>query len=308
MWSETSIQMFPTTFLYTPFNTTTNTLKSRKMVVSPCAKINLGLNVVSLRHDGYHDIETVFFPIPLYDRLEITVETVENIGAKGYQLVVDGREIDCKSDDNLVVKAYNLLASDFDLPPVRISLHKVIPMQAGLGGGSSDAAYTLTLLNKLCELNLDNDFLADRAARLGADCPFFITSQPAFATGIGDVLTPLNQDKLLRGYNLVIVKPDVAVSTKEAYSMIKPRRPKQCCRDILTMPITEWRNHLCNDFEQSVFATHPILAEIKHSLYDIGAIYVQMSGSGSSIFAIFNDSPKGLNDTFRNCFIHSMQL
>jgi len=300
--------MFPTTLLYIIDYDIISPLCFCIMIVFPCAKINLGLNIVARRTDGYHDLETVFYPIPLCDRLEITVNDDESAAQSDCFLTIDGREIDCANDDNLVVRAYRLLVKDYPLPPVKALLHKTIPTQAGLGGGSSDAAYTLRALNSLCALNISDDTLASYAARLGADCPFFITSQPAFASGIGDRLSPLKEGQLLRGYILVVVKPDVSVSTKEAYAMITPRRPAMCCMDVLAMPITEWRHHLRNDFEPSVFAKHPILAEIKHELYSLGALYVQMSGSGSSIFALFHNVPNDLRNTFPDCITYSMEL
>lgn len=278
------------------------------MVVYPCAKINLGLNIVGCRKDGYHDIETVFYPIPLCDKLEIGIENECCETRNQCLLTVDGNKIDCKEQDNLVVKAYNLLAQSYDLPAVKANLHKVIPSQAGLGGGSSDATYMLRALNELCQLNIDNCQLAEYASRLGADCPFFVKAETAFATGIGEILSPIETTNLLKDHYLVIVKPNVSVSTKEAYSMIVPRHPDVCCKDVLSMPIASWQEKLSNDFELPVFSKHPILRTIKQQLYDLGAVYAQMSGSGSAMFGIFERQPNKIKETFHDNFCVVIKL
>ena len=252
------------------------------MIKFPNAKINLGLNIVSRRPDGYHDIETVFFPITLQDVVEI-------VPAKGEEstLTTYGNPINCPVEKNLVMKAYRSLEKDYNLPPVDIYLHKNIPDGAGLGGGSSDAANVLLILNEMFNLNISQQDLAERAARLGADCAFFIYNTPMMATGIGDILQPINV--ALNGKALLLVKPNVSVPTAEAYSKVTPKKSEHDLTDLMSTPIETWRNTLKNDFEPSVFSTHPELAEIKSKIYDSGAIYASMSGSGSSIFGIFDN-------------------
>lgn len=255
------------------------------MKLFPCAKINLGLNVVNKRPDGYHDLETVFYPVDIHDELDVTLSD-----APGCQLQVVGCDELCAPEKNLVVKAYNLVAEHYSLPGMKVVLTKNIPSQAGMGGGSSDGAYMIRAINELCSLNMSTQEMQDYAAQLGADCPFFITSQPSYAEGKGEVLTPFaSDDSVLKGeYFLVLIKPDVAVSTKEAYAGIRPHAPKLNCRDIiLNSPISAWRDTLHNDFEDSIFLSLPILGEVKEALYDSGAIYAAMSGSGSTVFGIF---------------------
>lgn len=259
------------------------------MIIFPCAKINLGLNVVERRPDGYHNLQTVFFPVPICDALEIKTMDEHFPSAVACDLKVTGNAVECNEADNLIVKAYNMIAADFDIPRVHAHLYKNIPSQAGLGGGSSDAAFMIRLLDQRFRINIGNAAMESYAARLGADCPFFISAEPAYAEGIGEILSPVNiTDHNLKGHTLVVVKPDVAVSTKEAFSHIKPCQPEVCCRDVVAMPVEEWKSLLKNDFEDSVFSFHPQLKEIKERLYAFGATYAQMSGSGSSLFGIFN--------------------
>ena len=276
------------------------------MIVYPNCKINLGLNVVRKRTDGYHDLETVFYPVPLTDKLEATVGN----GADGTcSLSLSGNPIEGNAADNLIVKAYNLLAADHRLPHVDFDLEKHIPSQAGLGGGSSDATYTLRLLNELCQLHLDSPTLQRYAARLGADCAFFVTAEPSFATGIGDVLTPMADECAhLKGLYLLIVKPSVAISTAQAFSFIKPQSPIIRCKEVVAQPIDEWRDRLGNDFEVSIFNIHPEIRSVKQQLYTMGATYAQMSGSGSAFFGIFNEAPTRLPTAFDGMFIYLCQL
>jgi 4-diphosphocytidyl-2-C-methyl-D-erythritol kinase len=257
------------------------------MITFPNCKINLGLNIVNRRTDGYHDLETVFYPVTgLHDALEVTIAN-NSEKEKSYSLQQYGNALDCDADKNLVVKAYLLLKEAFpSIPPIDISLLKHIPSGAGLGGGSADAAFMLKLLNDLFELQLSTEQLERYAAQLGADCAFFIQNQPTFATGIGDVFTPINLS--LKGYQIIIVKPNVFVSTKEAFAHIQPKRPAESIPNILQSPINEWRHHLVNDFEASIFPQHPEIEALKCQLYDNGAVYASMSGSGSSVFGIFN--------------------
>lgn len=288
------------------------------MIVFPECKINLGLNVVSRREDGYHNLETVFYPIPLCDALEVKTMNEGFPSATQCDIKVTGTPMalagmgECPDEKNLVVRAYNLIAEDFEIPRVHIHLFKNIPSQAGLGGGSSDAAYMIRLLDERFRLNMGNARMEQYAARLGADCAFFITSTPSYATGIGDILAPIGSERdcknYLDGYWIALIKPSVAVSTKEAYAGLTPRKPAKCCRDIVLQPVETWRNELTNDFEESVFAIHPVLADIKNSLYEQGAIYAQMSGSGSTIFGIFKDNPSGIAKHFDDCFTEVLSL
>lgn len=259
------------------------------MIDFPCAKINLGLNIVSKRTDGYHNLQTVFMPIPLTDALEIKTMDDRFPSETACDLKVTGDALCCNETDNLVIKAYNIIAADFNIPRVHAHLHKIIPSQAGLGGGSSDAAFMIRLLDKRFRMNIGNAEMEKYAARIGADCPFFITAEPSYAEGIGEVLMPVNVwGDNLKDYKIIVIKPNVAVSTKEAFSLINPTMPATCCRDIVSQPICKWRDlGLSNDFEKSVFAIHPQLKEIKDTLYACGALYAQMSGSGSCLFGIF---------------------
>lgn len=250
------------------------------MICFPNAKINLGLNIVAKRADGYHNIETVFYPIDICDALEITP-------AKNEQGVFTqtGITIDGDSENNLVMKALRLLRQEYQIPEIDIFLHKHIPFGAGLGGGSSDAAFMLKLLNEFAELNLSISQLEEYAAKLGADCPFFIQNKAVFAEGIGNIFTPI--DFSLEAYEIKMIKPDVHVSTQEAYSLVRPQQPKTPIPIILQQPIHTWKDQLVNDFEQSVFSLHPEIEQAKNELYAQGAIYASMSGSGSSVFGIF---------------------
>lgn len=252
------------------------------MIAFPNVKINLGLSITEKRPDGYHNLETVFYPVALEDALEINPC---NDAATKFTLHQHGMEIAGNPEDNLVVKAYLLLDREFDLPPVEIHLFKHIPSGAGLGGGSSDAAFMLKLLNDQFNLHLTDHQLEAYAATLGADCAFFIKNQPTFAEGIGNVFSPVELS--LKGYQIMIIKPDVFVSTREAFSNIRPRRPEHSVKEVIKRPVSEWRETLINDFEASVFPLHPVIGEIKEELYRQGAVYASMSGSGSSVFGLF---------------------
>lgn len=265
----------------------------------PCAKINLGLNVVNKRPDGYHDLQTVFYPIGLLDELTIT-ETTAVVQSQRCSLEASGLQVECNPQDNLVVRAYNLLAETYQLPNVNVKLTKRIPMQAGLGGGSADCAYMITALNTLFRLGMQTAEMQSLAAKLGADCSFFINSTPAYAEGIGDKLHPIQLD--LSRYQLAIVKPPVAISTKEAYANVTPKLPKECCLDTIKRPVADWKSTLVNDFEHSVGAKYPVIGAIKQKLYHMGAVYAAMSGSGSALFGLFADEPKSLNSEFSGCF------
>lgn len=252
------------------------------MITFPNAKINLGLNIVEKRPDGYHNLETIFYPIPLQDALEITPWEG---GERKYKLAQSGIQIAGDDEHNLVVKAYKLLDSLYNLPPIEINLLKHIPSGAGLGGGSADAAFMLCMLNQHFQLNIPNEQLEVYAAQLGADCAFFVENKPTFAEGIGNIFSPIELS--LKGYKLVLVKPDIFVSTRDAFAQIKPKRPTISLKEVAKMPIEAWKTYMVNDFEESVFPQFPAIADIKAKLYDMGAIYASMSGSGSSVFALF---------------------
>lgn len=276
------------------------------MIVFPIAKINLGLNVVEKRTDGYHNLETVFYPVQLQDALEVTLMEEAFPSTVDCDLKVTNIPVEGDEQRNLVVRAYNLLKSDFpEMPRVHAHLFKAIPTQAGMGGGSSDCAAMLLLLNEMFHLQLTEQQLIDYAARLGADCPFFVINRPAYAEGIGEILQPV--DINLKGYFLAVVRPDIPVPTKEAFSLITPMRPEKNCRDIVRQPIDTWRNELTNDFEKSVFALHPEIGKIKDDLYAHGAIYAAMSGSGSAVFGIFKEQPV-LNGLFEGMYVRVINL
>lgn len=253
------------------------------MITFPNAKINLGLNIVAKRHDGYHDIETVFYPIGIHDILEIVPSDSGKTTLYTY-----GNPIDCEPEKNLVMKAYRLMRQHADLPEVDIHLYKHIPDGAGLGGGSSDASFTIKALNELGGNKLNENNLADIASQIGADCAFFIYDKPMYATGIGNEFTPTTVN--LSGLYLLLIKPPVAVSTAEAYSRVTPHPSKLSITEILKQPIGTWKESLKNDFEPSIYAIYPQLSDIKQQLYDLGASYASMSGSGSSIFGIFENA------------------
>jgi 4-diphosphocytidyl-2-C-methyl-D-erythritol kinase len=276
-------------------------------IVFPIAKINLGLNVVERRPDGYHNLETVFFPVHgLHDALEVMTMHEDFPSSVDCDLMVTNLQIEGDVQRNLVVRAYQLLKEEFPtLPRVHSFLYKAIPTQAGMGGGSSDCAAMLSLLNDLFALGLTQQQLIDRAARLGADCPFFILNRPAYAEGIGERLQPLELN--LSGWHLAVVRPDIPVPTREAFSLIKPARPAKCCRDIVAQPVASWRDELTNDFEQSVFALHPEIGAVKKRLYDMGAAYAAMSGSGSAVFGLFAEAPD-LEAAFPGMFVWSGKL
>lgn len=279
------------------------------MLTFPCCKLNLGLNIVAKRSDGYHDIETVFYPIPLTDALEIKKMDELFPSDEPCDLKVTGNAVDCDEQKNLVVKAYNLLKADYELPRVHIHLCKRIPSQAGLGGGSADAAFMIRLLDERFRLNMGNAEMERYAAKLGADCAFFISAEPSYATGRGDELAPIGDDWAgLQGWWLALVKPPVAVSTAEAYSKVTPKQPAKSCRDIVRQPVETWKAELINDFEPSVFAKYPILADVKQQFYTQGAVYAAMSGSGSTIFGLFRKQPEGLSELFPQSFTATLQL
>lgn len=253
------------------------------MVTFPNAKINIGLNIVNRRTDGYHDIVTLFYPVGWCDVLEIVPGKSDTI-----TLTTTGRAVDCPSEKNLVMKAVAAMDSaGLKLPPLDIYLHKVIPDGAGLGGGSSDAAFTVKTINQLLQLGLSDKEMASIVAPIGADCPFFIYNRPMLATGTGTTLTPFDLSLANRG--IAIVKPAIHVPTREAYADVTPRQPVADLSALLKTPIEHWRGEIVNDFEPSIFANHREIADIKQRLIERGANYSAMSGSGSAVFAIFEN-------------------
>lgn len=252
------------------------------MLVFPNAKINLGLNIIRKRQDGYHELETCFYPVSWKDMLEAVPSVAQSMSLSGIELPDDGI--------NIVEKAYQLLNKDYPLPAVKIHLHKIIPIGAGLGGGSADAAFALRLFNDLFELGLTDETLMHYATQLGADCAFFIKNKPTLAGGIGEQLTEV--DVSLRGKSLLLVYPGIHISTKEAYARVIPGEPKHSIKNTLTKkPITDWQYYLINDFENALFARYPELPKIKQTLYDHGALFASMSGSGSCMYGIFDKLP-----------------
>lgn len=273
------------------------------MITYPNAKINLGLNIVEKRPDGYHNLETVFYPINLQDALEVTLLE----GEEEYALTLSGTPIEGDPEQNLVVKAYRLLKKDFpDMPAIDIHMYKHIPTGAGLGGGSADAAFMIKLLNEKFKLGLSIEKMEEYATALGADCAFFIQNKPVFATGIGNIFEPIPLS--LKGYYIVLVKPDIFVSTKDAFALIQPAKPTQSLKEIARMPVETWRATMKNDFEYSVFQKYPEIAAIKDKLYDMGAIYASMSGSGSSVYGIFREQVEFVDEIFNGCFCRQRAL
>lgn len=247
------------------------------------AKINLGLSITEKRTDGYHNIETIFYPVKMYDVLEFGDSDAYSFEAYGIDIPQDGI--------NLCTKAYQALQSDFPaIKPVSIKLLKNIPVGAGLGGGSSDAAFVLKALNERNNLGLSEAKLQQYCNKLGADCSFFISNKPVFAEGIGTEFSPVDVD--LSAYYIVIIKPDIHISTAEAYSNITPQIPKVDLRRAIQLPIQEWKYHITNDFELGIFDKYPLIQELKNKLYEKGALYASMSGSGSSVFGIFEEEIK----------------
>jgi 4-diphosphocytidyl-2-C-methyl-D-erythritol kinase len=253
------------------------------MIAFPNCKINLGLHILRKRADGFHDLETVFYPVGLQDALEI----VQNSSPfSDIQLTTSGLKIDSAIEENICAKAYRLLKKDFhDLPAVKMHLHKVIPLGAGLGGGSSDGAFTLTLLNHKFNLGLSEDQLINYALQLGSDCPFLIKNKPCYATGRGENLKEIELN--LSNYKIVLVNPGVHVHTGKAFSKITPSDQRISIKETIQRPIPEWKDLLKNDFEETVFTDYPEIKTIKEKLYLQDAVYTSMSGSGSTVYGLF---------------------
>jgi 4-diphosphocytidyl-2-C-methyl-D-erythritol kinase len=258
------------------------------MVAFPNAKINLGLHILGKRSDGFHDLATVFVPIKLQDVIEVVESNNEKESIEYSQT---GIEIIGDVNDNLCIKAYYLLKKDFPhLPPIKMHLHKKIPMGAGLGGGSADGAFMLNLLNKKFELGMDKASLSNLSLQLGSDCPFFIYNKPAYATGRGEIISEIDID--LSNYHILIVNPSIHINTGWAFKSLQLVQNHNDLLEVIHAPIQSWKNNLTNDFEVPVFEAHPEIAQLKQQLYDLGALYVAMSGSGSTIFGIFENKIK----------------
>ena len=274
------------------------------MITFPVAKINLGLNVVEKRADGYHNLQTVFYPVPIMDALEIVPMSDGFPSDVDCDLKVTNITIEGDEQRNLVVRAYQLLKADYpELPRVHAHLWKGIPTQAGMGGGSSDCGYMIRLLNETFDMGLSSEQMQQYAARLGADCAFFIESRACYAEGIGERLQPIDLD--LSGWHIGVVRPDIPVPTKEAFSRIHPHYPALNCREAVMQPVETWRDTLTNDFEESVFVLHPEIGAVKEQLYKMGATYAAMSGSGSALFGLFKEEPDGLRQAFPDMFTFS---
>lgn len=258
------------------------------MITFPRAKINIGLRITGRRPDGFHDIETLFCPVPLCDALEFAVSGDHN---NGDILTVTGIDTGGETKDNLVLKAVRKLREKHKFPALKIHLHKSIPAGAGLGGGSSDAAFILKGINKCYGLKLDNDALREVALELGSDCPFFIDCVPAYATGRGEILIPCEKN-LFENQYMLLLNPGVGVNTREAYQNCHPRKPSSSLHELINMPSDKWKDHIVNDFEEYAFSRHPQIKMLKEELYLAGAIFSLMSGSGSSVFGIFTKKPK----------------
>ena len=255
------------------------------MIGFPNAKINLGLNIISKRSDGFHNLESVFLPLRLSDVLEVI--PCSEFDNEKEDFLQSGISIDVNPEKNLVIQAYNLLKSDFDLPPVKIALHKIIPSGAGLGGGSSDAAFMVSMLDKLFYLNLPSDKIKLYLDKLGSDCPFFLSNKVSFVSGRGENLQSFRLD--LKGINLVLIVPEIKISTAESFRLITPGFSENSLKESLRLPMEKWRSVIINDFEKVLFPRYPELKRIKEKLYDIGAVYASLSGSGSAIYGLFNN-------------------
>jgi len=259
------------------------------MISFPNAKINLGLHITEKRPDGFHNLETVFFPVGWSDMLEF-------VEADEMQFITSGINISGDPESNLVMKAYRLLKNEFELPPLKIHLHKQIPFGAGLGGGSADGAFMLQMLNKTFNLKLSEEKLLKFSSALGSDCPFFIMNKPVYATGRGEIMNIINLR--LNGLFLLIVKPPIEVSTAKAFQFIIPKKSEVSLADLVNRPVKNWKDSIFNQFEPSVFQQYPEIETIRKQLYDSGAIYASLSGSGSSVFGFFNQLPPHLENLF----------
>jgi len=263
------------------------TLNRRSMIFFPKAKINLGLRITGKRQDGYHDIETLFYPVSFSDALEFVISADQN--GKDI-LTTGGINTGCRPEENIVYKAIVKLREKHEFPSLKIHLHKIIPAGAGLGGGSSDAAAVLKAVVSKFNLPVDREELKALALELGSDCPFFIDSVPAFASGRGEILTPVNP--VLKGYYILLANPGVGINTREAYQNCFPQIPSTSLQQLPEYPVETWKKLIINDFEAFAFKKYPLINEIKNKMYDAGAVFSLMSGSGSSVYGIFTEKPK----------------
>ncbi len=269
------------------------------MISFPNAKINIGLNIIEKRIDGYHNIESAFYPVALFDALEVIENT--DAGAARIIFTFSGIEIPGNADDNLCYYAYHLIAADYSLPNVRVHLYKHIPIGAGLGGGSADAAFFIHLLNDKFELGISWGEMHHYARQLGSDCSFFISNKPAFAEGTGDQYESMKLD--LSSYYAVLIYPNIHINTAKAYSGVVPKMPiRSLENDLLNLPIEQWKEFIHNDFEDSIFPQFPELKKIKEKLYSSGAVYAAMSGSGSTVYGLFKNKTD-LKKQFKDCFV-----
>lgn len=274
------------------------------MISFPNAKINIGLNIIEKRDDGYHNIESAFYPVTLCDALEI-IENKDD-SSERISFTFSGIEIPGNADDNLCWYAYHLIAADYVLPNIKVHLHKHVPIGAGLGGGSADAAFFIHLLNDKFELGISWGEMHNYARQLGSDCSFFISNKPSFAEGTGDQYESMKLD--LSKYHIALVYPNIHINTAKAYSGVIPKRPTRSLEnDLLNLPIQQWKEFIHNDFEDSVFLQFPELKEIKQQLYSMGAEYAAMSGSGSTVYGIFKNQTD-LKNNFKNCFVWEGQM
>jgi 4-diphosphocytidyl-2-C-methyl-D-erythritol kinase len=272
------------------------------MIVFPNAKINLGLNIIEKRSDGFHNLETVFYPVKgLFDALEI----IEIEGFGNFEITFSGNEIPGQSSDNICKKAYDLISKNYPLKSIKVHLHKHIPIGAGLGGGSSDGAFFIKLLNEKLQLNLSFGELHHYAKQLGSDCSFFINNKPSYATGKGDQMEQINID--LSGKFIFLVYPNIFISTPDAYAGIIPLQKSIDLENRIQLPIKEWKDTIFNDFENSIFNKYPLLETIKNEFYKQGALYASMSGSGSAMFGIFENEPKNIFEK-ANYFVSITEL
>jgi 4-diphosphocytidyl-2-C-methyl-D-erythritol kinase len=273
------------------------------MICFPNAKINIGLNITGRRPDGFHSIETVLFPVELCDILEFVED--KNPGEADFRLSCTGIDLKILPEDNICVKAYHLLKKAYDLPKISIHLHKIIPVGAGLGGGSSDGAYMLKNFNKAFHLNISNKMLQGYARKLGSDCPFFINNNPVFAYETGNKFRKI--DIALSGYYIIVIYPNIQISTASAYSKAFIRNPEKSLKDTIKLPVKEWKNVIQNDFEKTIFPKYPEIRNIKKELYNMGALYASMSGSGSALYGIFDSIPE-IKKSLRNYFIWQYRI
>jgi 4-diphosphocytidyl-2-C-methyl-D-erythritol kinase len=263
-------------------------IKQNRMITFPISKVNIGLRITGKRADGYHNIETLFCPVPLCDALEFVEAEDKN---KGDRLTVTGIDTLGEIKDNLVMKAVKKLREKNNFPILKMHLHKAIPAGAGLGGGSSDAAFILKGINRCYGLKLDNETLRAVALELGSDCPFFIDCTPSYATGRGEILVPCEKN-LLKNHHLLLLNPGVEINTREAYKYSRPGRPSASLHELIEMPSDKWKDHIVNDFEEYAFHRHPQIMMLKEELYRAGALFSLMSGSGSTVFGIFKRRPQ----------------